>query len=102
MDSTVLGVFVCVTTELEVVNRMVSVFSKKRHVLGLGLDNHDGHRRITVTESFFVLGGSEKTHAYLTQILINASEDLKNHGKLLAETEPEELLNLITKHAQCN
>ena len=33
------------------------------HLLGLGLDCTDGHKRITKADKFSILGGSEETHA---------------------------------------
>jgi hypothetical protein len=31
-------------------------------LIGLGLDNQDGHKRITQGEEFLLVGGSEETH----------------------------------------
>ena len=39
------------------------------HLLGLGLDCNDGHKRITQADKFSILGGSEKTHDHMTETL---------------------------------
>ena len=40
---------------------------KKAVMLGLGLDNKDGHTRVTKGENFCLLGGSEETHDRMTE-----------------------------------
>jgi len=72
----------------------------KRHLFGVGLDNEDGHKRVTRAEKFSVLGGSEETHEKMTATLIKTFEDLGQKGKALEETEPKELAEIITKNAQ--
>ena len=36
-------------------------------MLGLGLDNEDGHKRITTGENFYLVGGSEETHERMAE-----------------------------------
>jgi len=67
------------------------------HLLGVGLDNKDGHKRITRAEQFSVVGGSEETHGQMTETLLKTMEDLNRKGKPLSETEPDELRDLIEK-----
>lgn len=71
----------------------------RAHLLGLGLDNSDGHKRITQAEKFTVVGGSEETHERATEVLIKTCEDLKTRGRELEETEPRELADIIHKHS---
>jgi len=68
------------------------------HLLGVGLDNKDGHKRLTRAEKFSVVGGSEETHERMTETLIKTFEDLKVKGKELEETETEELAEIIHRN----
>jgi len=63
--------------------------------LGLGLDNEDEHKRITRSEHFLLLGGSAETHERMQDTAIHFNESLRNRGKTLQETEPEEALDLL-------
>lgn len=68
------------------------------HLLGVGLDNEDGHKRLTRAEQFSIVGGSEETHQRMTETLLKTTEDLKSKGKPLAEAEPRELADLLQKN----
>jgi hypothetical protein len=63
---------------------------KKAWVLGLGLDNADGHTRITSGENFQLLGGSEETHGTMTEKAVKMNEHLKRRGKTLDTVSREE------------
>lgn len=65
------------------------------HLVGIGLDNEDGHKRLTRAEQFSVVGGSQETHERMTVTLIKTFECLKGKGKRLEQTEPEELMDII-------
>ena len=71
-------------------------------LLGIGLDNEDGHKRITQAEHFLIAGGSEETHGRLTETALKTVEDLSSRGKHLAEVDPHELKDLIHKHTPTN
>ena len=70
---------------------------KRKHaaLLGVGLDNHDGHKRLTTGEKFLVVGGSEETHERMTETVVKTFEELKQRGKPLEEVEPTELTEII-------
>ena len=70
---------------------------KPAHLLGIGLDNEDGHKRITKAEEFSVVGGSEETHERLTETALKTFEELKTRGKKLNQVEPKELSEIIEK-----
>ncbi|MCC5805893.1 MAG: hypothetical protein JJU00_06145 [Opitutales bacterium] len=70
----------------------------RTHILGLGLDNDDGHKRITRAEKFSVVGGSEDTHGKMTETLIKTFEDLKKRGRELEESDPSEIAELLHKN----
>jgi len=71
---------------------------RERHILGflgVGLDNQDGHQRLTRGEDFLLLGGSAETHERMQDTAIRFGEALKLQGKTLRETSPEEALDLL-------
>lgn len=67
----------------------------KAGLLGVGLDNTDGHKRITTGEQFAIVGGSEETHGRMTETVIKTFEHLKDRGKALHQVEPTELAEII-------
>ena len=69
------------------------------HLLGLGLDCKDGHKRITQADKFSILGGSEETHDRMTETLLKTMEDLSIKGKALEDTSQEEISDLISKNS---
>lgn len=71
---------------------------KTVHLLGVGLDNEDGHKRLTRAEKFSIVGGSEETHERMTETLIKTVEDLKVKGKELESTGTEELAEIIHRN----
>lgn len=73
--------------------------SKQAHLLGVGLDASDGHRRVTRAEEFSVVGGSEETHEKMNETLIKTFEDLRGKGKALVDVEKEELAELLVKNS---
>lgn len=64
-------------------------------LLGLGLDNEDGHRRITRSESFLLVGGSAETHERMQETAIRFEEGLERRGKTLADAEVAEVIDLL-------
>ena len=69
-----------------------------KHLLGVGLDCDDGHKRITQSEKFSILGGSQNTHDKMTETLIKTFEDLSAKGKALEETSLDELSDIVNKN----
>ena len=70
----------------------------KAHLLGLGLDCNDEHKRITQGEDFSILGGSEETHEKMTETVCKTFEDLNEQGRGLEGVEPDELSDLLHKN----
>ena len=64
-------------------------------LLGLGLDNRDGHRRLTKGDNFCLVGGSEETHERMTETAIKFNERLSRKGKRLKELSPEEFRDMM-------
>jgi len=66
-------------------------------LLGLGLDNEDGVKRITQGDKFAIVGGSSETHEKMTETVLKTFEELKTRGKQLEAVEPQELAEIIHK-----
>jgi hypothetical protein len=67
---------------------------KKALILGLGLDNQDGHVRMTRGDNFHLLGGSQDTHEQMQEQAIKFNEKLNNRGKTLDQVTQEEFIDL--------
>lgn len=66
-------------------------------ILGVGLDNEDGHKRITTGEKFVLVGGSQETHERMQETTIKTFEELKRRDKQLETIDPRELREIIEK-----
>ena len=66
-------------------------------ILGVGLDNEDGHKRITTGEKFALVGGSQETHEVMTETMLKTFEELKRRSKPLETVDPRELGEIIEK-----
>ena len=64
-------------------------------LLGLGLDNQDGHKRVTRGERFVIAGGSAETHERMTETVVKTFEELKQRRRGLEDVEPAELAEII-------
>ena len=73
--------------------------AKNRHLLGIGMDNKDGHKRLTAAEDFSVIGGSEETHDKMTETLIRTFEYLARKDKTLDEISRVELSDLLSRES---
>ena len=65
--------------------------------MGLGLDNQDGHKRITQAEEFHIVGGSEETHEKMTETALKTFEELRNRGKSFHSIDKNELAEILHK-----
>lgn len=66
-------------------------------LLGVGLDNQDGHKRITKGDQFVLVGGSAETHERMTETTLKTFEELKRRDKRLESVDPRELSEIIHK-----
>ena len=71
--------------------------TKVSGLLGVGLDNNDGHKRLTTGEKFAIVGGSEETHGRMTETVVKTFENLKRKGKDISEVHARELAEIIHK-----
>ena len=67
---------------------------KKSALLGLGLDNDDGHLRLTQGKNFHLIGGSQDTHDAMQEKCIKFNEKLDIKGKQLENLESREFLEM--------
>ncbi len=65
--------------------------------LGVGLDGQDEHKRVTSSEHFVLLGGSEATHGEMQETAIYFEESLKERGKGLEDASVAEALDLLRR-----
>ena len=68
---------------------------RKAALLGLGLDNEDGHTRITRGENFVLYGGSQDTHAVMQETAIKVNEKLDRRGKRLEDVSATEMRDIL-------
>ena len=73
---------------------------KKAVMLGLGLDNKDGHTRVTKGENFCLLGGSEETHDRMTETAIKVNEKLHAQGKRLEDVSGNEFTDILMESSK--
>ena len=71
--------------------------NRRRNALlvGVGLDNDDGHVRVTNGDNFRLVGGSEETHEKMTETVIKVNEKLDYRGKRLEEVSKEEFADIL-------
>jgi len=70
----------------------------RSHLLGVGLDNDDGHRRLTRAEDFSIVGGSAETHERMTETVAKTFEEIQRRGKTLNSTAPKELAEMLREN----
>lgn len=78
----------------------MSASQNKNVLVGIGLDNKDGHKRITTGEGFAIHGGSAETHERFQHVAIKVTEDLARKGKTISTADPQQLNELLHKHHQ--
>lgn len=69
-------------------------------LFGVGLDGSDGHRRVTRSDDFVIIGGSQDTHERMQETAIKFQESLQKRGKVLQETELHEVIELLHEAQQ--
>lgn len=71
--------------------------AKKALLLGVGLDNGDGEKRVTVGKNFVLAGGSKPTHEFMQEKAIKFNEELDKRKKNLDEVAPEEFIEIAER-----
>ncbi len=85
---------------MQVPNRNGSDRDKRAMLMGVGLDNKDGHTRLTKGENFVMMGGSEETHERMTETAIKVNEKLADRGKHLEELSKEEFVDIVCEASE--
>jgi hypothetical protein len=67
---------------------------KRAWLLGMGLDNKDGHVRITRGENFHLVGGSEATHGHMQEKAVKFNEKLRERGRRLEDISKDEFRDI--------
>jgi hypothetical protein len=67
---------------------------KSAALIGLGLDNEDGHTRVTRGRNYLLWGGSRQTHAVLQETAVKVNERLDQRGKRLEDVSIGELRDI--------
>jgi hypothetical protein len=76
----------------------VSTDDGKRQVIGLvglGLDNKDGHQRVTRAQDIVLLGGSQETHEAMQHLVMKFDASLRRRGKRLGDATLQEVIELL-------
>ena len=73
--------------------------NRRVRLLGLGLDDAEGHVRVTRGQNFHLLGGSQNTHEAMQEKCIKLNEKLDARGKQLEDLDRTELADLA---AECD
>ena len=68
--------------------------AKLNGVVGLGLDDDGGHRRITRGQAFHVVGGSAKAHASMQELFLRMRETLERQGRTIQDLDQREFEDL--------
>jgi hypothetical protein len=68
--------------------------------VGVGLDNKDGHERLTRNEHFFLVGGSPETHEQMQEIAVKFTQALGRRGKRLQDAPVTEVIELLHDASQ--
>ena len=66
-------------------------------LVGVGLDGADGEKRVTTTEHFLLLGGSQETHEHMQDTAIHFNEELERLGKRLEDVSVDEVIDLLNE-----
>lgn len=69
-------------------------------MLGLGLDNDDGHTRLTRGKNFVLVGGSQQTHAVMQETAVKVNEHLDRRNKRLDDVSVGELRDICHEVAE--
>ena len=67
---------------------------KQALLFGLGFDNKDGQRRVTVGKNFLLAGGSKPTHEQMQEKAIKFNEELDRRKKRIEDVSSEEFRDI--------
>ena len=69
----------------------------KAVLLGVGLDEKEGHKRFTKGNDFLVVGGTKETHEFLQEKAMEFSSEVKRRGKRMEEISKDEFMEITDR-----
>jgi len=69
-------------------------------LLGVGLDDTEGHKRITTSDEFLLLGGSAETHERMQELALRFADSLRQRGQTLPEISLDMVVELLHRAAK--
>ena len=69
-------------------------------VLGIGLDDAEGHVRITKGPDFRLFGGSRPTHEKMQELTLKARERLQKKGRVFATASTRDIHDALDATAR--
>ena len=69
-------------------------------LLGVAFDNDDGHTRLTRGKNFFLVGGSQDSHAVMQETAVKINERLDKRGKRLEDVSVDEIRDICRDIAE--
>lgn len=69
-------------------------------IFGFGMDNKDGHKRITQGAAFELFSGSEASHEEMQALCVLLDEEFKARGSSLEEATKEDVIALVAMLAE--
>ena len=73
---------------------------KSSALLGVALDNDDGHTRLTRGKNFVLVGGCQETHAVMQETALKINEQLDKRSTRLEDISMGELRNICREVAE--
>lgn len=70
---------------------------KAGRLVGVVVGPSDGHRRITNSEDFTVVGGSKEAHECGVENAVKFGEELSKRGKTVSELSRREFTEIVDK-----
>jgi hypothetical protein len=67
---------------------------------GVGLDSKDEHQRLTRTDHFLLVGGSQETHETMQEVAIKFNEGLEQRGKRLQDASVDEVIEIFNEASE--
>ncbi len=77
--------------------KAMTAAERRALLLGVGLDNQDDQKRVTVGKNFFLVGGSKPTHEKMQEKAIKFNEELDRRGKPLESISRDEFMDIADR-----
>lgn len=66
-------------------------------IYGFGMDNKDGHKRITQGQAFELFSGSEASHEEMQALCVLLDEEFRARGMSLEDATKEDVIALVAQ-----